>query len=438
MKLLLLGLLSATTLSLWAADKHWPEFRGPRGDGVSTSDQLPLEWSEERNVAWKTAIHDKGWSSPVVWGDQVWVTTATADGRRLYALCFDRDSGKVVHDLLVFEAEQPDLWKRYNSYASPTPVIEKGRVYVTFGEAGTVCLDTRTGKKLWERRDLKCNHFRGAGSSPILHQGALYLNFDGSDRQFVVALDAKTGATRWLKDRSIDHKDLGPNGKPEADGDLRKAFATCTVTTVGGVSQLITQGAKAVYGLDARDGSELWRVEERTSHSAGTRPALGHGLVFIPSGWSQGQTLAIRPGSGGGVLDANSEAPASGGLGLAWKSKRGTPKKPSLTLVGDLLFGIEDGGVAHCWEATTGTLVWSERLGGNYSASPLATRDRLYCFAENGTAVVIAADRVFRRLAENRLDAGCMASPAATGNSLWVRTQTHLYRLETKAGARNR
>lgn len=130
----LLPLLVAT--SLVAADKNWPEFRGPRGDGVSTGSRLPLRWSETEHVAWKTAIHDKGWSSPVIWGDQVWVTTATEDGRRLYALCLDRDSGKVIHDLLVFEAEQPDLWKRYNSYASPTPVIDKGRIYVTFGEAG--------------------------------------------------------------------------------------------------------------------------------------------------------------------------------------------------------------------------------------------------------------------------------------------------------------
>ena len=346
MKLALLSLVSAA--SLLAADKNWPEFRGPRGDGVSTATRLPLNWSEHRNVAWKTAIHDKGWSSPVIHGDQVWVTTATDDGRRLYAVCLDRASGRVIHDVLVFEAEQPALWKRYNSYASPTPAIEKGRLYVSFGEAGTACLDTRTGKKLWERRDLKCNHFRGAGSSPILHGGVLYLNFDGSDRQFIVALDAKTGATRWQQNRSIDYKDLGPDGKPEADGDLRKAFATCALTTVDGIPHLVSQGAKAVYGLDARDGHELWRVEERTSHSAGTRPVIGHGLVFVPSGWSQGQTLAIRPGGRGSVLDANAESTLTQGVQLAWKSKRGTPKKPSLTLVGDLLFGVEDGGVANC------------------------------------------------------------------------------------------
>jgi outer membrane protein assembly factor BamB len=159
---------------------------------------------------------------------------------------------------------------------------------------------------------------------------------------------------------------------------------------------------------------------------------IGHGLIFVPSGWSQGQTLAIRPHAAGTVLDANGESAPAGGVQLAWKSKRGTPKKPSLTLVGDLLFGVEDGGVANCWEASTGKLVWSERLGGNYSASPLATQDRLYCFSEGGAAVVIAADRTFRRLADNQLDGGCMASPAAAGEALWVRTQTHLYRIEDR------
>jgi outer membrane protein assembly factor BamB len=171
-------------------------------------------------------------------------------------------------------------------------------------------------------------------------------------------------------------------------------------------------------------------VEERTSHSAGTRPVVGHGLVFVPTGWSQGQTLALKPGRGGEVLDANADVPAGSHLGIAWKSKRATPKKPALTLVGDLLFGVEDGGVATCWEAKTGTVVWNERLGGNYSASPLAAEGRLYCFSEEGKTVVLAADRKFQKLAENQLADGFMASPAVTGKSLIVRTKSALYRLE--------
>jgi len=426
--------LLAVAAAFQALAANWPQFRGPAGDGHSDSKALPLEWSETNHLAWKTPIHDKGWSSPVIWGDTVWLTTATEDGHRLFVLALDKATGKVVRDLPLFEATQSEVWKRYNSYASPTPALEKGRVYVSFGEAATACLDSATGKVLWERRDLHCNHYRGAGSSPILHGGLLFLNFDGADEQFLVALDKATGKTVWRRDRSLDYRDLGPNGKPESEGDFRKAFATCQVATLGGVEQLISQGAKAVYGFDPKSGTELWRVEERTSHSAGTRPVVGHGLVFVPTGWSQGQTLAIRPGKGGEFLDANAAAPAQAmQLAVAWKSKRGTPKKPALTLVGDLLFGVEDGGVATCWEARTGDVVWTERLGGNYSASPVFADGRLYCLGQDGAAVVIAADRTFKKLAENRLDAGCMASPAVSDDALFVRTTTHLYRLQDRA-----
>jgi outer membrane protein assembly factor BamB len=313
-------------------------------------------------------------------------------------------------------------------------VVEEGRVYVSFGEAATACLDSKSGKVLWERRDLHCNHYRGAGSSPVVHGDLLFLNFDGADAQFVVALDKQTGKTVWKRDRSLDYRDLGPDGKPEAEGDFRKAFATVQVGRFDGVEHLVSQGAKAVYGYEPLTGRELWRIEERTSHSGGTRPVVGREMVFRPTGWSQGQTLAIRPGRSGEVLDVNAgSATNSGALTLAWRSKRGTPKKPSLTLVGDLLFGIEDGGVATCWEAATGEVVWSERLGGNYSASPVAAQGRLYCVGQDGNTVVVEASRTFRKLAENKLEEGSMASPAVAGDSLFLRTKSFLYRLEGPA-----
>jgi outer membrane protein assembly factor BamB len=282
-------------LSVFAAD-NWPQFRGPNGDGHSTAKGLPLTWSETNHVKWKIAIHDKGWSSPVIWGSQVWLTTASDEGRLLFAICVDRDSGKFAHDLKVFEiGGQPDI-RKFNTYASPTPVIEEGRVYVTFGSAGTACLDTRTGQTLWERRDLECNHYRGAGSSPIVYQNLLIMNFDGSDHQFIIALNKQTGKTAWRQQRSIDYKDLGPDGKPQAEGDFRKAFSTPHVALLDEKSVLVSQGAKAAYGYEPLTGRELWRVEERTSHSASSRPISGHGLVYLATGWSKGQLLAIRQG----------------------------------------------------------------------------------------------------------------------------------------------
>jgi len=162
---------------------------------------LAVSWGEEENVRWKTAIHGKGWASPVIWGDQVWLATATEDGRELSVVAVDRATGAVIRDLKLFEVEAPQFCHRFNSYASPTPVIEQGRIYVTFGSPGIACVDTRTGRVLWERRDFECNHYRGAGASPIVYRDLLILPFDGSDRQYIVALDKATGRKVWLTER---------------------------------------------------------------------------------------------------------------------------------------------------------------------------------------------------------------------------------------------
>lgn len=427
MRCMWLAALTVCAAGAFAEDINWPEFRGPRGDGATTSTGLPTHWSETNHVRWKTALPGRAWSSPVIWDRQVWVSTATPDGRQLSALCLNRDSGQIERQIKLFDVEHPQFAHEFNSYASPTPALAQGRAFVSFGSPGTACLDTATGRVLWERRDLECNHYRGAGSSPILGAGLLFMNFDGSDHQFVVALDPLTGQTAWRVERSVNYGDLGPDGKPQDNGDWRKAFATCRLASFDGVPQLISQGAKAVYGYEPKSGAELWRLEEKTSHSAGTRPAVGMGLVFVPSGWSQGQLLAIHPGRAGESLDANGSATNAGSLALAWKTRKGVPKKPSLTLVGDLLFGIDDNGVANCWEAATGRVVWSERIGGNYSAAPLAAEGRLYFFSEEGKGTVVAAARQFTRVAQNQLGDGFMASPAVSGRFLFVRSRSALY-----------
>ena len=425
-----LALLTVCLSSLAVlADNEWPQFRGPTGNGFVSSGDLPLSWSETENVRWKTPIHGRAWSSPVIWGNQIWLTTATEDGRELYAVCVDRQSGRMIRDLKLFEVEKPQFAHKFNTYGSPTPVIERGRVYVTFGSPGTACLDTKSGKVLWERRDFVCNHFRGAGSSPVLYGDLLLMNFDGSDHQFVVALDKKTGKTVWRVERSIDYKDL-KDGKPEADGDWRKGFGTPHVAIFDGVPMMISQGAKALYGYDPRTGKEYWRVEERSAHSASTRPVVAKGLVLVPSGWSKGTLLAIKPGTKGEVVDANSDQLEQGGLKIVWKLKRSVPNKPSVQPVGDLLFTIDDGGVASCLEIASGQIVWNERIGGNFSAAPIATADRVYFFNEEGKSTVIDAKREFRKIGESQLGDGFMASPAVAGNALYLRSRTHLYRIE--------
>lgn len=404
-------LISVVALLLGAvfltAGDTWPQFRGPSGDGVSDAADVPTQWSETENVRWKAAIHDKGWSSPVVWGEQVWVTTARADGKAFYAVCLDRRSGKVVHDIKLFEEDNPAYCHPFNSYASPTPAVEAGRVYVHFGSHGTACLDTATSRVVWARRDLPCYHHRGPGSSPILYNGQLILTFDGFDRQYLAALDKATGRTVWKKERSIKYQ--------SDNGDIKKAYSTPSVLMIEGKAQLVSPAAEATIAYDPTTGDELWRVIHGGMNEA-TRPVFGHGLIFLTTGHTA-QLLAVKQGGHGDVGEA----------GVAWKVKRGVPTRPSPLLVGDLIFLVSDNGVASCLEAKTGRQVWQERLGGAFSASPVYAAGKVYFPDEDGRTHVLAAGRDFRVAAANRLDAGCMASPAVAGDAIFLRTKTHVY-----------
>jgi len=421
MKKIIPIILAACSVISMAAD-NWPQFRGPDGTGHSDARDLPLNWSETQNIVWKTPIHDRGWSSPVVFGKQVWLTSASKDGRQLFAICLDKDTGKVIRDIKLFDVAQPQYAHPFNTYASPTPVIEQGRVYITFGSPGTAAIDTKTFKVIWERRDFECNHFRGSGSSPIIFRDMLLMHFDGSDHQFVVALNKNTGKTIWRTERSIDFQDLDKNGKPAAEGDLRKAFSTPHVTQINGRWEMISLGAKAAYSYDPFTGKELWRVEERGQHSASTRPVLGHGMIFYPTGFSNGQLYAVRTGGSGLITDSH----------LAWRVKRGASNKPSILLIDDLIYMIGDTGIATCVEAKTGEIVWQQRIGGEYSASPVYADGKIWMFSEEGKTTVIKPGRTFEKLAENNLDDGFLASPAIAGKAFYLRTRTHLYRIEKK------
>jgi len=391
------------------AGDRWPEYRGPKGNGHADATGLPLEFGETKNVRWKTEIHGKGWSSPVVWDGQVWLTTATEDGKRMYALCVDLESGAIRHDLLVFENEEPQYCHPMNSYATPTPVIEEGRVYVHFGAHGTACLDTATGEKLWERRDLPCNHFRGPASSPILHGERLYIHFDGFDHQYVVCLEKNSGKTVWKKDRSFDY---GTD-----NGDRKKAYCTPQIIEAGGRLQLLSPAAVATVAYDPASGEELWTVRHG-GMNASARPLFGHGLAFITNG--MGGLVAVSPTGSDDVTGSH----------VAWSTRQSVAKKSSQLLVGGEIYMVSDNGIFSCLDAKTGKTVWRERLGGEYAASPVYADGRIYFFSRDGECPVLAPGSEFRLLAENRLGDGFMASPAVVGRSLIVRCKSHLYRLE--------
>lgn len=429
-------LILLATLTLCAASSRivgaestaspWPQFRGPSGQGIAQAKDLPLEWGEGKNVAWKTPIHGKAWSSPVVLNGQVWMTTATADGKQLSVVCVGLADGKIVHDLKLLDVANPQYCHPFNSYASPSPVAEAtpdggGRIYVSFGSPGTACLDAKTGKVFWERRDFVCNHWRGAGSSPSVWNDLLFLNFDGSDLQYLAALDKNTGKTVWKTDRSIDFQDLDANGKPQAEGDWRKAYSTPRVGTFGGKPMLLSLGSKCFYAYDPATGKEIWRAENRGAHSPGNSPTFGPDLIYFCFGNGKNELWAVKPGGTGVLGDAD----------VAWKAKKNVPTRSSVLLADDLLFLVDDGGIASCLEAKTGTEVWKQRLGGTFSASPLLAAGRVYFFSEDGKTTVVETGRTFKKLAENQLDAGFMATPAVVDGALLLRTKTHLYRVES-------
>jgi outer membrane protein assembly factor BamB len=409
----LAGLILALMGTATSAGEIWPNFHGPTNNNHSDATDLPISWSESENIVWKTPIHDSGWSSPVVWENQIWLTTATDDGKQSFAVCVDRQSGKIVHDLKLFDNEHPEDTRKFNSFASPTPVIEAGRVYVHFGSYGTACLDTRTAEVLWTRRDLPCLHWRGPGSSPILFENLLIVHFDGYDQQYAVGLDKSTGATVWKKDRKVDYG--------TADGDVMKAFSTPLVIEVAGRLQLISPTSKAALALDPRTGEEFWRVRY-SAFSTAARPMFGHGLVFINTGFSTGELLGVRPDGTGDVTESH----------VIWHARKNTPSKPSSLLIGESIFSIDDNGVATCLDAKTGTNVWSQRVGGKFTASSLYADGRIYLFSEDGRTTVIAPEREYKEFAVNALPDGFRSSPAVAGRALFLRTEKILYRVEKR------
>ena len=402
------------------AEENWPQFRGPNGDGHSDAKSLPLALGEGVHVKWKAATHGKAWSSPVIWCNEVWLTTANEECTELGVMAFDKATGKVLHDKVLFKVATPQFCHKFNSYASPTPVIEDGKLFASWGSPAIACIDTKTCAVLWERRDFVCNHFRGAGSSPVIWNGLLFHNFDGSDHQFVVALDKFTGKTVWETKRSVDYRDIEPDGKVQADGDWRKAFATPQVIDWKGTFLLLSSGAKAHYAYETITGKEVWRFDEPGAHSAGSRPVVGHGMWFITPGFGKKQIIALKLGGSGALAED----------AVAWREPKGAPSKPSMILDGDYLYAVDDKGIATCMEAKTGRVKWSERLGGDYSASPIIGAGRLYFFSENGTVTILAAAPEFKKLGEGKFDDGFMAAPAVSGKALFLRTKSALYRVE--------
>ena len=393
--------------------QDWTEFRGPNGTGHAVDARPPQQWSETENIAWKVPIHGRGWSSPVVERGKVWLTTATEDGTQLSVICVAADSGKILHDRVLFTVEEPQKIDHTNSYASCTAALAGDRVYVHFGSSGTACLNAETAETLWQRTDFPCNHWRGAGSSPIVYQHLLIVHFDGYDEQYIVALDRLTGETVWKQDR--------PDLFATDNGDNKKAYGTPAVFEIAGEPVLISPYAKAAMAYRPLTGEELWWVRFE-QHSTANRPLFDGERVFLGTGFGKGSVLAVKTaGARGDVTETH----------VAWHVNRSMPSKPSQILVDGVIYTIADKiGVISAIQADSGELLWQERLGGTFSASPVYANGLLYFCDEDGKTTLVKPGAELHIVAENVLDEGGLATPAPVGEALFHRTKSHLYRIQ--------
>ena len=430
--LLLLGSLVASA----APPIEWPEWRGPGGQGHAPAfaRHLPPRWSETENVVWRCPLPGRGWSSPVVDGNRIWMTTAlettaspeetqrrlkanTSDQPltllskvELRALCVDRTTGKLLHDRLLLTEQDPQWVHTLNSYASPTPVLGPGRVYLHFGTFGTFCLDSTSGAPVWTNTALKIMHENGPGSSPILAGNLLVFHLDGSDTQSVVALHADNGKVVWQTPRS---------GTMANHPQLRKSYATPALVSIEGKDQILSQGADWLYAYRPTDGQELWKLKYGSlGFSLSSRAVFGHGMMFLATGYSRSEVHGIR-------LPVGTNAAIH-----AWKYAKGAPTMSSPLLIGDELYFVSDsGGMFTCLDARTGQEQYRERLGGSHSASPLFADGHIFLPDQEGVTSVIEPGATFKLVGKNTLPGKIMASPIALGDSLYLRTDSALYRI---------
>jgi outer membrane protein assembly factor BamB len=399
-KLILFLLLSVSLLPHNLLGEDWPEFRGPGGQGHSAEKGLPISWSKSKNIAWKTDIPGLGWSSPVIRGEKIWLTTALDEGRSLRVLCLDRNNGKIIQNIEVFHKESPPRIHTKNSHASPTPILEGERVYVHFGTNGTACLTT-DGRVLW-KTELPYQHGHGAGGSPVLLDDLLIINCDGTDVQYVVALDKLTGNIRWKRSRQG-----------------RMAYATPLAIRVNDVDQIVSPGADRVVAYNPRNGEEIWWARY-DGYSLVPRPVYGLGLVFVCSGYDSPTLFAVKPDGRGDVTESR----------VVWTLRRAAPLNPSPLLIEDALYIVSDKGIASCLEAKTGKIRWQERLNGEFTASPLYADGHIYLLNEEGETTVIAPGQEFKKLAGGSLEGRTLASLAVSGQAIYLRTDHHLYRIQ--------
>jgi len=436
MKSLLL-LTSVFLLSTMAgpAEDEWPQWRGPDGQGHAIGAvDLPIEWSATENVKWHADIPGRGHSSPVISGQQIWVTTALEteatkeeiEKRRdsilgdytmlallshvtLKAICIDRNTGKILQQVELLSVNDPQGAHRLNSYATPTPILRRGRLFCHFGAYGNACVDTEKGTVLWTNTELFVQHINGPVSKPVLWNNLIIVHMDGGDRQFIAALDVDSGKVVWKTDRS---------GELPDNPQKKKAYSTPLVVEVAGKDQLISPAANWLYAYDPATGRELWKFNYgKPGFSNVASPVAGKGLLFMPTGYGNTEILGLEL--------REKQAPK-----VIWRQKKGAPSTSSPTLIGDQLYFVSNNGVLSCMEALSGKVHWQERMDGNYSAAPLFADGHLFFCSQEGKVRVIDPGVKYQPVALNDIGSPIMTSPAAVGKAIYLRADSGLFRIE--------
>jgi outer membrane protein assembly factor BamB len=394
-----------------APNPVWPQFRGPDGQGHVT-EKIPTSWSDG-DVDWKVPIPGKGWSSPVIAQGKIWMTTAVPSKGSAFTLrviAVQANNGKPLHDIEAFSLPTKFKLHDRNTLATPTPVYDDGRLYVSFGSAGVVAIDTATAKIVWKNESLSLDYETGAAASPVPYKDKILLSCDAADQQFAVALLKSTGEIAWKAQRPSDRKDKSS----------RRAFATPLVIHADGRDQVVMPAAHCVYAYDPDTGDLLWKVKYG-GFSNVPRPVFAHGLVYVQTGFAPPELLAIRPDGSGDVTATK----------VVWRFKKGVPNVPSPVVVGDNLYMVADNGILTCLDAKTGSSKWTQRLvAGNYSSSLLAQGTSIYATSDDGKTTIFEAADEYKEIARNELAAGkVQASFAVADGSLFLRTDSSLIRL---------
>jgi len=397
---------------------EWTHFRGSKLNGISQERDLPTSWNDSTHIAWKTSIDGKGWSSPVVLGKLVWLTTADEGEMEMRAVCVDFTSGKIIHNKLVFAPDT--LYRKHaiNSYATPTSALEEGKVYVHFGRYGTACLDSRSGEIIWKRTDLQCEHIQGPGSSLLIYRDKLIVHMEGSDVQYILALDKQSGKTLWRTERPEEVYDkLGYIGK--------KAYITPIIVKVNGRDLMISNGAAVCIAYDPETGEEIWRIVQGEDSTI-SMPVESGGLVYFYTGFvtTEGERkhadlLAVDPDGRGDIASTN----------IRWRLQSPILQLLTPIVVDGLLYTVDSKGLLSCLDAKSGAMIWSKKLKGKYYSSPVYADGYIYISSIKGETLVFKAGAEVDLVSENQLEGEIWATPAVTGRAILMRTSEFLYKI---------